>query len=123
MPSEEGLFATLRNAGVAPGDSEELRLQKTLLIFATGLISFTSMLWLFIYAQLGPQFSSTIPFLFQFLLIGNLAIYLKTLNFDDFSFLHHQKHCREADRYRFINDKHSVESKSISWLRLLVHAL
>jgi class 3 adenylate cyclase len=84
MPSEEGLFATLRNAGVAPGDSEELRLQKTLLIFATGLISFTSMLWLFIYAQLGPQFSSTIPFLFQFLLIGNLAIYLKTLNFDAF---------------------------------------
>jgi class 3 adenylate cyclase len=42
------------------------------------------MLWLFIYAQLGPQFSSTIPFIFQFLLIGNLAIYLKTLNFNAF---------------------------------------
>jgi class 3 adenylate cyclase len=84
MSTEEGFFAALRNAGVAAGDSEELRLQKSLLIFATGLISFASMLWLFIYAQLGPQFSSTIPFIFQFLLIGNLAIYLKTLNFDAF---------------------------------------
>jgi class 3 adenylate cyclase len=84
MSTDDGFFATLRNAGVAPGDSEELRLQKSLLIFATGLISFASMLWLFIYAQLGPQFSSTIPFIFQFLLIGNLAIYLKTANFDAF---------------------------------------
>ena len=84
MSTEDGFFATLRNAGVAAGDSEELRLQKSLLIFATGLISFASMLWLFIYAQLGPQFSSTIPFIFQFLLIGNLAIYLKTANFDAF---------------------------------------
>jgi class 3 adenylate cyclase len=84
MSTEEGFFTTLRNAGIAPGDSEELRLQKTLLIFATGLISFASMLWLFIYAQLGPLLSSTIPFIFQFLLIGNLAIYLKTRNFDTF---------------------------------------
>ena len=84
MSTHESFFDTLRNAGVTAGDSEELRLQKSLLIFATGLISFASMLWLFIYAQLGPQFSSTIPFIFQFLLIGNLAIYLKTLNFNAF---------------------------------------
>ena len=61
-----------------------MRLQKTLLIFATGLISFASMFWLFIYWQLGPQISSTIPFVFQLLLIANLAFYLKTLNFDFF---------------------------------------
>jgi len=84
MSTDHSFFGTLRTAGVNPGDSEELRLQKSLLIFATGLISFASMLWLFIYAQLGPQFSSTIPFIFQFLLIGNLAIYLKTRNFDAF---------------------------------------
>lgn len=84
MNTEEGFFGALRNAGVTPSDSEELRLQKSLLIFATGLISFASMLWLFIYWQLGPQFSSTIPFIFQLLLIGNLAIYLKTRNFDAF---------------------------------------
>jgi len=84
MGIEASYFGALRNAGIMPGDSAELRLQKSLLIFATGLISFASMLWLFIYWQIGPQFSSTIPFVFQFLLVGNLAIYLKTLNFDAF---------------------------------------
>lgn len=84
MSTEEGIFGKLRNAGIAPDDSEELRLQKSLLIFATGLISFASMLWLFIYGQLGPQLSSTIPFVFQLLLVGNLAIYFKTLNFNAF---------------------------------------
>lgn len=84
MATEDSFFGILRHAGIAPTDSDELRLQKSLLIFATGLISFASMLWLFIYWQLGPQFSSTIPFVFQLLLIGNLAIYLKTANFDTF---------------------------------------
>lgn len=84
MTSPSSLSARLRHAGIQPTDSEGLRLQKTLLIFATGLISFASMFWLFIYWQLGPQISSTIPFVFQLLLIGNLALYLKTLNFDFF---------------------------------------
>ncbi|MEI7429174.1 MAG: adenylate/guanylate cyclase domain-containing protein [Betaproteobacteria bacterium] len=84
MTKQRGFLDGFRNAGILPSDTEELRLQKSLLIFATGLISFTSMLWLFIYWQLGPQFSSTIPFLFQLLLVGNLLIYLKTLNFDGF---------------------------------------
>lgn len=84
MSTSNGLLGGFRHAGILPTDSEELRLQKSLLIFATGLISFASMLWLFIYWQLGPQFSSTIPFLFQLLLVGNLLVYLKTLNFDAF---------------------------------------
>jgi len=84
MNSPGSLAERLRHAGILPTDSEELRLQKTLLIFATGLISFASMFWLFIYWQLGPQISSTIPFVFQLLLIANLAFYLKTLNFDFF---------------------------------------
>ena len=84
MSGERNFLASLRNAGIDPTDSEELRLHKSLLIFATGLISFASMLWLFIYWQLGPQFSSTIPFACQLLLIGNLVLYLKTGNFDFF---------------------------------------
>ena len=84
MSNQRGFFDSVRHAGILPTDSEELRLQKSLLIFATGLISFASMLWLFIYWQLGPQFSSTIPFVFQLLLIGNLAVYLKTLDFKSF---------------------------------------
>jgi adenylate cyclase len=84
MSDQRGFLDGFRNAGILPTDSEELRLQKSLLIFATGLISFASMFWLFIYWQLGPQFSSTIPFLFQLLLVGNLVVFLKTLNFDGF---------------------------------------
>ncbi len=84
MKHQRGFIEGFRNAGILPSDSEELRLQKSLLIFATGLISLASMLWLFIYWQLGPQISSTIPFLFQILLVGNLVVYMKTLNFDAF---------------------------------------
>ena len=84
MNNQRGFIEGFRNAGILPTDSEEVRLQKSLLIFATGLISLASMLWLFMYWQLGPQISSTIPFLFQILLVGNLLVYMKTLNFDAF---------------------------------------
>lgn len=84
MSAKQSFFVALRNAGISPTDSEELRLQKSLLVFATGLICFALMLWLLIYWQIGPQFSSTLPFAFQILLVGNLLIYIKTLNFDRF---------------------------------------
>ena len=82
--SDEGILARLRNSGIEPGDSDEIRLQKSLLVFATGLISLASTLWLFIYWQFGPQFSAMIPVIFQLLLIGNLLIYLKSQKFDRF---------------------------------------
>jgi adenylate cyclase len=37
-----------------------------------------------LYWQLGPRFSATIPFVFQLLLAGNLAIYIKSRNFEVF---------------------------------------
>ena len=83
--NNKGSFLTaLRTAGILPTDSAELRLQKSLLFFATGLITLASMVWLLIYWQLGPQFSSTLPFVLQLLLVGNLLVYLKTLNFQVF---------------------------------------
>ncbi len=78
------LLERLRTAGIDPSDSEELRLNKSLLMFATGLASVASMLWLVIYWSLGPQLSSTLPFAFQILLATNLAIYIKWGNFDFF---------------------------------------
>ena len=78
------LLDRLRTAGIDPSDSEELRLNKSLLMFATGLASVASMLWLVIYWSLGPQLSSNLPFAFQILLATNLAIYLKWGNFDFF---------------------------------------
>jgi class 3 adenylate cyclase len=84
MTLPDNFVARIRRAGILPTDSEEVRLQKSLLIFATGLISFASMFWVFLYWQIGPQISSTIPFIFQLLLIGNLALYIKTLRFEFF---------------------------------------
>jgi adenylate cyclase len=74
----------LRNAGIAPGDSEEQRLNKSLLMLATGLACLASMVWVAIYSFLGPQFSSTMPLVFQLLLAGNMALYIKLRNFDFF---------------------------------------
>jgi adenylate cyclase len=79
-----GLLDRLRTAGIDPSDSEDLRLNKSLLMFATGLASVASMLWLVIYWSLGPQLSSNLPFAFQILLATNLAIYLRWGNFDFF---------------------------------------
>ncbi len=76
----------LSRAGLSPADDAELRLNKTLLIFATGLVSVGAMLWLFLYWQMGPQFSATAPFVFQLLLAGNLLIYFQTGNFDFFRY-------------------------------------
>ena len=76
-----GFLERLRNAGIDPQDSDELRLNKSLLMFATGLVSLASMLWLAIYWSLGPRLSATLPFAFQILLATNLAVYLKTGNF------------------------------------------
>jgi class 3 adenylate cyclase len=75
---------SLRYAGIEPDDSAEVRLQKTLLVFLTGLICLATIIWLMLYWQLGPKFSATIPFVFQLLLAGNLAIYLKSRNFEVF---------------------------------------
>ncbi|MCK6405639.1 MAG: adenylate/guanylate cyclase domain-containing protein [Rhodocyclaceae bacterium] len=80
----DSFIHSIRTAGICAGDSEELQLKKSLLMLATGLVCLMSMLWLFIYWQLGPQFSTTIPFVFQLLLAGNMAVYLKTHNFDLF---------------------------------------
>ena len=82
--TSDHFVARIRRAGILPADSAEVRLQKSLLIFATGLISFASMLWLFIYWQLGPRISSTIPFIFQILLVGNLVLYVRTQRFEFF---------------------------------------
>jgi adenylate cyclase len=84
MQASASISDLLRNAGVRPDDPEELRIQKSLLILATGLITIATVFWLFLYWQLGPQFSSTIPFVFQLLLAGNLALYFKTGNFNAF---------------------------------------
>ncbi len=82
--SQPNFHFSLRDAGIDPDDDAETRLKKSLLIFATGLVCLGSMLWLFLYGQLGPQFSATEPFIFQILLVGNLLYFFHSRNFNFF---------------------------------------
>jgi class 3 adenylate cyclase len=77
-------MSSLRSGGIRPTDDAEMRLKKSLLVFATGLFCTGSMLWLFLYGQMGPQFSATAPFVFQLLLVANLIYFLQSANFDWF---------------------------------------
>jgi len=77
----ESFLHRLRTAGIEPGDSVEVQLNKQLLMFATGLVCAASMVWLAIYWMLGPKFSATFPYLFQLALAGNAVLYILTRNF------------------------------------------
>lgn len=76
-----GFVSRLRNGGILPGDSAEERLNKSLLVLATGLVCVASMLWLAVYWSIGPQLSATLPFAYQLLLAGNLLLYIRSGNF------------------------------------------
>ncbi|QID19877.1 adenylate/guanylate cyclase domain-containing protein [Nitrogeniibacter mangrovi] len=79
-------MARLRNAGARPTDDDQTRQAKSLLVFATGLMSIATGLWLLLYWLTGPKLSSTLPFLFQILLAANLAYYIQSGNFRWFRF-------------------------------------
>jgi hypothetical protein len=74
----------LRSAGIEPGDCAEVQLSKSLLMLATGLVTAVTMLWVAIYQMLGLTFSSTLPFAFQLLLVGNMLLYFQTRHFASF---------------------------------------
>ena len=69
---------------IADTDSEQDKLRKSLLIFASALMGAGSFLWLAIYWTMGIKFSSTVPFVYILATAISLAIYLWTLNFDVF---------------------------------------
>lgn len=81
---ESSFFHRLRTAGITARDGEEQRLNKTLLVFATGLVTLTSTLWLAIYWSLGLRLSATLPLAFEALLTANLLAYVRTGNFSFF---------------------------------------
>ncbi len=80
----DSFFARLRNAGIEATDSEDLRQQKSLLVFMSGLVSLASVLWLMIYGWLGPNLSSSLPFGLQVLVAFNLWVYIQFRNFELF---------------------------------------
>jgi len=84
VSSSSSFSERLRSAGIEPGDSEELRLNKSLLMLATGLVCLMMMVWVAVYNLLGLKFSSDLPLLFQLVLIGNVLLYIYTRHFDFF---------------------------------------
>jgi class 3 adenylate cyclase len=76
----------LAGAALDESDSDELRLRKTLLMFASGLMNMAAIVWLAIYWMLGLKLPTTIPLAYQILSALILVVYLKTRNFDFFRF-------------------------------------
>jgi len=79
-----GLIARLGAAAIDEHDSEELKLRKSLLMFASGLMNLAAIVWLLIYWSMGLKLPTTVPLGFQLLSALILAIYLRTRNFDFF---------------------------------------
>jgi hypothetical protein len=85
LPARPLTFAErLRAGGIEPDDSDEMRLNKSLLMLATGLICASMMLWAALYWLLGSALSMNVPMLFLLLMAGNMIIFIATRNFDFF---------------------------------------
>ena len=84
MTGFRALYSRLRSAGISPGDSEELRLKKVVLLFACGLMIAAAALWLALYQSLGLPVSSSLPVAFQLASLATLVYYLITLDFGVF---------------------------------------
>ncbi|MFL6580047.1 MAG: adenylate/guanylate cyclase domain-containing protein [Burkholderiales bacterium] len=82
--SRRGLISRLAAAAIDETDSDEVKLRKTLLMFASGLMNVAAILWLMIYWSMGLKLPTTIPLGFQIASALILAIYLRTRNFDFF---------------------------------------
>ena len=79
--SRRGWLRRLASAAVDEGDSELLRIRKTLLIFASGLMNLAAVVWLLIYWYMGLRLPTTVPLGFQVLSALVLVIFLRTRNF------------------------------------------
>jgi adenylate cyclase len=79
-----GLLSRMGAAAVNTEDSEELRLRKSLLMFASGLMNVAAVIWLLIYWAMGLNLPTSIPLAYQVASAIVIAIYLRTRNFDFF---------------------------------------
>jgi class 3 adenylate cyclase len=81
------LGTRLRTAGIEPDDADDLRLKKSLLMFAMGLTIAAPVLWLALYWLMGLNLPASVPFGYQLVSLGTLLVYLITRNFDLFRML------------------------------------
>ena len=76
----------LRHGGVEPSDPEELKIQKTIVVFAMGLMTAGVMFWLGLYWLMGLKFSATLPLSYQLISVATLLLYVATRNFEFFQY-------------------------------------
>src|ERR1700682_3316345 len=84
VTGSRGLIARLGAAAIDESDSDEVKLRKTLLMFASGLMNIAAIVWLLICWWMGLKLPTSIPLGFQIASASVLAIYLRTRNFDFF---------------------------------------
>jgi class 3 adenylate cyclase len=77
----------LRTAGIEPDDADDIRLKKSLLMFAMGLTVAAPVLWLALYGLMGLSLPASVPFGYQLVSLATLLVYLVTRNFDLFRVL------------------------------------
>lgn len=68
-------------------ESQEEKLRRNLLVFASALMIFAVMFWLAIYWAMGVNFSSNVPLVYQAISVASLIHYMKTRNFVVFRFI------------------------------------
>jgi len=82
-----GWLTNLGRRVISSEDSEQQKLNKTLAIFASGLMGFGAMLWLAIYWAMGIKFSATVPLIYLGVSAVSLGLYLWRRNFELFRFI------------------------------------
>jgi class 3 adenylate cyclase len=85
--SSVGKQFSLQSIGEDLLDTQEDKLQKSLLIFTCAFMNLAVMLWLAIYWFMGLNFSSNVPLAYQAISITSLAYFYKTRNFAPFRFV------------------------------------
>jgi adenylate cyclase len=80
-PTSNGRF---HDAGLELDDDDELRLNKSLLMLATGLVCTAMMLWVALYLLLGLPVDLDKPLIFLLLLAGNMFLHMRLHRFDFF---------------------------------------
>jgi class 3 adenylate cyclase len=67
--------------GVDPADNDELRLQKVTLTLAAVIVTVLAVIWVGTYLALGLPVSAAIPFTYQIVSIGSLAVFARTRDY------------------------------------------
>ena len=87
MTTKDSSFINrLRHAGLDPADPEDLRIRKSILVFAMGLMTAAPMFWLALYWIMGLQLSATLPLSYQLVSVATFVIYAKTGNYAFFRY-------------------------------------